>query len=596
MDPLDFLEPEELLRFFHCHKTELSCVERPRTLLNQLRDHNLIPEGRYKKMSHMKSKDNLRNALYDYLDWLEAEQSQHITDFWRCMFKEIILNQYPTLKRLRDSLMDGSFKFYTKLPEKIEETDKGRKKQLSEDEQDEETQVIKKRKSLRSNNVCDDDEEESGPSTQPNGASPLKKGEKGDIWTWPIYKSQLPVTCGEKEGMLNRERLAKGEKCIAVGKRWFTPTQFERFAGMEKYKNWKISIRCNNIPLKVLIKDGHLKAVSYKRGDQTAKKELFPGDFITVSDREDEEDSSPGRSSTNISDDEEEETEETQQPGVSTDATQMVYKVTCGDQNAVLHVKRFASGIRGKSIRTETKWMTPEEFVNSVLGQTESSWRKIIKWDGNPISVLIEKKILRIHSLLCTCRLCRPDKTDLEDQKNDDECCICRKEEDLVLCDDCPRAFHQTCHLPHVEDATLRDDRPWVCTFCVFRTAQRWMFPDKLRREAVMSRQISERMLGCQYLLMFLFSADEEQTFEEDPRLYLADYSTLINTPMWLKRIAEKLEDKLYQNIGEFVADVHLIFTNCALYNQRNAKYLTMGNTLKELFEEELKKVFKIEE
>lgn len=43
-------------------------------------------------------------------------------------------------------------------------------------------------------------------------ASPLKKGEKGDIWTWAIFKSQLPVTCGDLEGTLNRDRLARGER------------------------------------------------------------------------------------------------------------------------------------------------------------------------------------------------------------------------------------------------------------------------------------------------------------------------------------------------------------------------------------------------
>lgn len=47
MDPLHFLEPEELLRFFHCKKTSLSCMEKPHTFLSQLRDHNLIPEDGY---------------------------------------------------------------------------------------------------------------------------------------------------------------------------------------------------------------------------------------------------------------------------------------------------------------------------------------------------------------------------------------------------------------------------------------------------------------------------------------------------------------------------------------------------------------------
>ena len=47
MDPLDFLDPPQLLRFLRRHKTELACVEQPRTLLSQLRDHDLIPEDRY---------------------------------------------------------------------------------------------------------------------------------------------------------------------------------------------------------------------------------------------------------------------------------------------------------------------------------------------------------------------------------------------------------------------------------------------------------------------------------------------------------------------------------------------------------------------
>lgn len=47
MDPLDFLTQEELIKFFHCKKTEISCMEEPHTFLNQLRDHNLVPEDLY---------------------------------------------------------------------------------------------------------------------------------------------------------------------------------------------------------------------------------------------------------------------------------------------------------------------------------------------------------------------------------------------------------------------------------------------------------------------------------------------------------------------------------------------------------------------
>lgn len=48
----------------------------------------------------------------------------------------------------------------------------------------------------------------------------------------------------------------------------------------------------------------------------------------------------------------------------------------------------------------------------------------------------------------------------------------------------------------------------------------------------------------------------------------LKDYSTVIKTPMWLAKIAEKLQQQLYQTVGEFVSDVQLVFTNCASYNR----------------------------
>lgn len=55
----------------------------------------------------MRSKDNMRKGLYEILDWFERERSQKVREFWSCVFKDSILNQYPTLRLLRNSLMDG---------------------------------------------------------------------------------------------------------------------------------------------------------------------------------------------------------------------------------------------------------------------------------------------------------------------------------------------------------------------------------------------------------------------------------------------------------------------------------------------------------
>lgn len=58
-------------------------------------------------MSRMRS--NLKNALYDLLDWLEKERPELIQMFWKAVFKEVTMKHYPTLRRLHGSLMEGQF-------------------------------------------------------------------------------------------------------------------------------------------------------------------------------------------------------------------------------------------------------------------------------------------------------------------------------------------------------------------------------------------------------------------------------------------------------------------------------------------------------
>uniref|UniRef100_A0A8C5G456 Nuclear body protein SP140-like n=1 Tax=Gouania willdenowi TaxID=441366 RepID=A0A8C5G456_GOUWI len=253
-----------------------------------------------------------------------------------------------------------------------------------------------KKKKLKKRGSCDTEEEEveePGPSsrltTNKNKrakkiiyASPLRKGEKGDIWTWPIYKSQLPVKCGLVEGMLQKDKLAKGEKCILADKQWFTPSEFEKLAGKGSYRNWKLSIRCMDTQL------GKLIEVWMKRSGH------------------------------------------------------------------VLERASKTSGNIGKSIRTDTGWMCPEEFTKEALSENYTSWRKDITYEGQPLSVLL-KDVLQIHSVLCKCNICKPQPKDLDNENNDDQCCICQSDgQMLVECDHCPRSFHQNCHLPFVDDGT----------------------------------------------------------------------------------------------------------------------------------------------
>ncbi|KAF7221483.1 nuclear body protein SP140-like protein isoform X1 [Nothobranchius furzeri] len=607
MDPLDFLEPDELLRFFRRSKTEMSLMEKPYTFLSQLKDHKLIPDDIFKKVTRMKSGEKSKKAIYDILDCFERERPKEIPLFWKCVFKDTILNQYHTLKMLHNSIMDGTYHFDTQILE-VEETETTKTEGLTlpEDEEPKTNSVSKKRK-VRSKSVSSDENEQPGPSSRLTPSqkkkakkilfsSALKKGEKGDIWNWPIYKSQLPVTCGGREGLLIRDKLAKGERCIWAEKEWFTPTEFEKLTGKGSNKNWKWSIRCQDTPLLTLIKEGNLKSSSFRRRKKV-KKFLFSSSDSATGNSEDEEEHQDSSIKTVNSSEEEEENMDTldeQASATNPDSDKVAFLVTCGALSGQLHKKRFASGRCGKSIRTETRWLTPLEFVYEALGQRDGSWMKDIEYDRKPIGHLIKNKMLYIHSDLCICCLCKPSPKDLENEKNDDECYVCKSNGELVKCDLCPRSFHQKCHVPQVKEQVIKEDKPWMCIFCSFKSIQELLYPDEQKLEDVMTHQISRHMVACPYLLLFVYSADENQIFATNPEEYLKAYTSIIKTPMWLGKMAEKLQEKLYKTLGEFLADFELIFTNCTTYNKNNAEFHAVGKHLKLLLDQEIRKVFNI--
>ncbi|XP_077396149.1 nuclear body protein SP140-like [Festucalex cinctus] len=640
---MDFPGDEELLRFFHCSRTEMSCMENPHTFIRQLRDYDLIPEHFYKKMNRTKSKEVLKKGLYEFLDWFEREQSQHIKVFWRCVFKETIVNQYPILQELRNSIRDGSFHLETQMfnckPQ--EETTVRKRKEPTEDEiveRRQESPVPNKRKEKK-NHLCSDEKQPSQSSPSPNKSpfnskrqeetdvrkrkepseveivespvlkkkkekrnhlcneeegpsqscsSPRKnkivfstpvKGDTNDIWTWPFYKSNLPVTCGTLKGTLKRDEFRKGQPCILVNKQWLTPPEFESRGGKSSNKNWKISIRCMETPLAKLLEMGHLQSATFRKRSKKATKFFLTNDESTNTDSNHEVKS---------------EVQPQEMPSSSNDTNtdKLVFNVTCGALSGKLYRKRFARGTRGHSIRTDVCWMTPEDFAKDALGSKDACWKKDIMWEGQSLGVVIYENLLRIHSLLCACRLCKPSDGDLDEQQNDDECFVCKGEGDLVICDECPRSFHPKCHLPPVDDNILSDNQTWMCTFCLFSTAKGWCYSDHLEGDVILSKQISNHMLACQYLLLLLFSADDEQFFATNPCGYLDDYSAVVKTPMWLCKIAEKIKNNDYCYVSEFVSDVHLIFSNCALYNKDNPNFLSMGSRLKKLFDEEFKNAF----
>ncbi|XP_016150273.1 nuclear body protein SP140-like protein isoform X3 [Sinocyclocheilus grahami] len=587
MEPLNFLTTEELLFFLHRKKTEISCIEQPHRFLSQLRDHDLVPEELFENVKKMRSREQKEKGVYEVLDWVEKNKPQYIHQFWRCVFEDHILQLYPTLRTLRKSLLDGTFKLYKKHPDvktpAEEEESEGKAEKGKE-----KNYKRKRSKDDRSSEDSDDPDPSSAstpslkkPGKKPSFSSLVKKGENQEIWKWPIYKTHLPVTCGDKEGTLYRDKMPRGEKCILSQGHWFTPNYFEKFAGKEKCKDWKLSIRCRNTPLKKLIEEEHLQCppVEIRKRTRVCSSE--------ENDAEDFQEQGWRGGGTEIRGRVEEEEDMAdlsvfQAPSLP---------VTCVSLTGTLYKYRFATGIRGKCIRTEERWFTPEEFVKQETTITDGHWKKDIVCHGKTLNFLLKKEILLKHLLLCDCQKCSIKKEDLMAQNNDDECYVCDAEGNLVCCDECPRAFHSHCHLPAVHRDSPGE---WICSFCVLRASQQWRDSSNMSEQEAFGAPVSQYRLHCHYLLLCVYREDIQKVFVEDPRPTVPRYSEFISQPMWLDRIKQKLESGEYQMVGAFVSDFQLIFSNCSTFNRDNV-FGRMGARLKEMFEEEFQKIFSIQ-
>uniref|UniRef100_A0A8C1PK04 Nuclear body protein SP140-like protein n=1 Tax=Cyprinus carpio TaxID=7962 RepID=A0A8C1PK04_CYPCA len=310
MEPLNFLTrtTEELLFFLHRKKTEISCIEQPHRLLTQLRDHDLVPEKLFDNVKKMRSREQKEKGIYEVLDWVEKNKPQYMHQFWRCVFEDHILQLYPTLRTLRNSLLDGTFKFDEKRPDV--ETPAEEEKSEGKAEKVKEKNYKRKRSKddrSREENVDPDLSSASTPSRKKPGKQPpfsslVKKGDKQEIWKWPIYKTHLPVTCGDKEGTLCRDKMPRGEKCILSQGHWFTLNDFEKFAGKEKCKNWKLSICCRNTPLMKLIEEEHLQCPPMERRKRTCVQKNMNKLFPVSSSESSSEDSETSSSSVEESD------------------------------------------------------------------------------------------------------------------------------------------------------------------------------------------------------------------------------------------------------------------------------------------------------
>ncbi|XDV13574.1 hypothetical protein PO909_001958 [Leuciscus waleckii] len=211
--------------------------------------------------------------------------------------------------------------------------------------------------------------------------------------------SQLPVTCGSKEGILHLKKYNNKQECIFSEGQWFTPTEFERFGEKDRNKKWKASIFSTGISLQKLIEDGFLSSKSFKKSKvQDAKKKKGP---VGLEQQESDE-----KINDNQDDDDDEDDDDDDDDDDGIDMS--VFKgptlpVTCGSGSGILHKSRFAKGRCGRCIRTKDFWLSPGDFIR--FNKPDGTWRKDIVAYGIPLGKLIMKRVLELHMINCDCEI-----------------------------------------------------------------------------------------------------------------------------------------------------------------------------------------------
>uniref|UniRef100_A0A3B3QEH9 RING-type E3 ubiquitin transferase n=1 Tax=Paramormyrops kingsleyae TaxID=1676925 RepID=A0A3B3QEH9_9TELE len=187
-----------------------------------------------------------------------------------------------------------------------------------------------------------------------------------------------------------------------------------------------------------------------------------------------------------------------------------------------------------------------------------------------------------------------------DEDPNEDWCAVCQNGGELLCCDKCPKVFHLTCHIPKLLGSPSGE---WFCSFCRELNSPEMEYDcDKTEGPKALKEDPDSKEFSpvdkrkCERLLLRLYCNELSADFQEpvSPSM-VPEYYEVIKTPMDLSIVKRKLESKdnaQYQRPDEFVADVRLIFRNCARFNEADTEVAAAGVNLEKYFEEQLKVLY----
>ncbi|XP_042563050.1 transcription intermediary factor 1-alpha isoform X2 [Clupea harengus] len=194
----------------------------------------------------------------------------------------------------------------------------------------------------------------------------------------------------------------------------------------------------------------------------------------------------------------------------------------------------------------------------------------------------------------------KPDERTPEpdEDPNEDWCAVCQNGGELLCCDKCPKVFHLSCHIPALKSSPSGE---WFCSFCRDLTAPEMVYDTGDSQKTVKEEPDSEGLTPvdkrkCERLLLRLY-CNELSTDFQDPASpsTMPEYNEIIKTPMDLSVVRTKLDVKQnpsYKRPDDFVADIRLIFKNCAKFHKEDNEMASVGVNLENFFEEQLKGLY----
>ncbi|KAM3626231.1 uncharacterized protein V6R79_025138 [Siganus canaliculatus] len=188
-----------------------------------------------------------------------------------------------------------------------------------------------------------------------------------------------------------------------------------------------------------------------------------------------------------------------------------------------------------------------------------------------------------------------PDQ-DSTEMESEDFCAVCLIGGELLCCDSCPKVYHLSCHIPPLLSFPSGD---WVCSLC------RDVVQPEVEYDCENERTSAERTPAhglsacdqrkCERLTLLILSNILSAPFHEPVSPLARHYYQIIKRPMDLSMIRAKLSrrnSRHYNSPEQFVADVFLMFHNCAKFNYPDSEVAQAGRSLEAFFLSKLKEVF----